>query len=268
LTIVWTTLATLFLLMPGFAFIAGVNITDKNVREIVFRGTPAELAYVVAISLIVHTVFMALPGWPGVLIDQYANQPVSATNGPAVVRSLSHLIFLALVYVILSACVGGLMGLALGKAVAKRRWPIFIKHRWMVDLLGADKGNVVYARVLTSPKYVVEKDSGDHGIFVEGYISDCFFAADGTLLYLAFGSSQTKLIKLDNAAFAAVSGSGTAPLGAASKGNGRLLLEGRNVMMVRYQPSPAAGVSSEADLAKLAQAAEEDSDDGGGHTGV
>jgi hypothetical protein len=267
LTIVWTTLATLFLLMPGFAFIAGVNITDKNVREIVFRGTPAELAYVIAISLIVHTVFMALPDWPGLLIDQYSNQPAAGTAGSAAVQPLSRLIFLALIYVIVSACLGGLLGLGLGKAVAKRRWPIFIKHRWMIDLLGADKGNVVYARVLTTPKYVTEKDSGDHGIFVEGYISDCFFAADGTLLYLAFGSSQTKLLKVDDAAFAAVSGTAATPLGAVSKGNGRLLLEGRNILMVRYQPSPAAGVSSEADLAKLAKAAEED-DDGGAHTGL
>jgi len=54
MNLVLATIATLFLMMPGFAFIAGVNITDKNVREIVFRSTPAELAYVVTISLFVH----------------------------------------------------------------------------------------------------------------------------------------------------------------------------------------------------------------------
>jgi hypothetical protein len=54
--VVWTTIGTLRLLMPGFVFIAGVNLTDKNIREIVFRSTPAEIAYVVAIALIIHTI--------------------------------------------------------------------------------------------------------------------------------------------------------------------------------------------------------------------
>lgn len=37
------TIAAFLLLLPGVSFIVGVNIADKNVREIVFRNTPAEL---------------------------------------------------------------------------------------------------------------------------------------------------------------------------------------------------------------------------------
>jgi hypothetical protein len=262
LTIVWTTLATLFLLMPGFAFIAGVNVTDKNVREVVFRGTPAELAYIIAISLIVHTAFMAIPGGPGLLIDRYAEWSARSTSGMPQPRPLSTLVFLGLFYIIVSALTGGLMGLRLGKSVAKGHWPIFIKHRWMTELLGASQGNVIYAHVLTTPKYMIDKESGDHGIFVEGYISDCFFASDGTLLYLAFGSSVSRLVKLRDEAFAAVSGSSGALIDPAANDGGRLLLEGRNVMMVRYERVAAGGVSSESDLRKLGRATDEDESDG------
>jgi hypothetical protein len=265
LTVVWTTLATLFLLMPGFAFIAGVNVTDKNVREIVFRGTPAELAYVVAISLIVHTAFLALPIGPRTLIDHYVNWSATTSDKTAPPQwSLSILVFRALVYTMVAAFSGGGLGFVLGKVVAKWRWSIFIKHRWMTELLGADKGNIVYARALTMPKFETGEEQGDHAVFVEGYIRDCFFAADGTLLYLAFSSSQIRLVKLSDAALAAVSGTAGAPSEAPGKSTGRLLLEGRNVLMAQYERVLAANVSSPSDLEKLNQAADEDNGNGGG----
>lgn len=36
----------------GIGFIVGVNLADKNVREIVFRSAPAEIGFVISISMI------------------------------------------------------------------------------------------------------------------------------------------------------------------------------------------------------------------------
>jgi hypothetical protein len=44
-------------MFPGFGFIVGVNIADRNAREIVFRNIPVEIGYVVVVSLFVHLFF-------------------------------------------------------------------------------------------------------------------------------------------------------------------------------------------------------------------
>jgi hypothetical protein len=55
------TIGALLLLLPGVGFVTGVNLADKNVREIVFRNTPAEIGYVIVVSLVVHLAFAWLP---------------------------------------------------------------------------------------------------------------------------------------------------------------------------------------------------------------
>jgi|SRR5208337_5662386 len=204
MTVVLATIATLFLMMPGFAFIAGVNITDKNIREIVFRGTPAELAYVVAISLLVHCVFAEI-AWgglsPATLADWYTHATAAASvqaKAPALpsdIPGLAIIVVRSLLYFVVSSLVGLELGFVLGGAV--RRWPdrmkLFAKHRWMLGLVGVRDGDAVFARALTSPKFPQPKGPADEAIIIQGMIRDCFFNADGTLLYLVFNDfKETK----------------------------------------------------------------------------
>jgi len=84
------------------------------VREIVFLGTPAELSYVVAISLIVHSGFAWLPVAslnPGSILQSYL-----AWTPTAPPPYFSHIIAKALAYVIVTACAGGVLGFLLGTA--------------------------------------------------------------------------------------------------------------------------------------------------------
>ncbi len=257
MTVVWTTLATLLFLMPGFAFLTGVFITDKNVSEIVFRTTLTELAYVGAISLTVHTLFFASPFDPGLLIDQFANWYVPGKTAEGSIK-LSSLVSRTLFYSMASAFVGGLAGFGLGKAVAGRLWLIFLKHRWMVEVLGSPGGSAVYARVLTISKYATGKDPGDFAILIEGYMRDVFFASDGTVIYLTFISYQTNLVKLEEPAFGAAWKPVSISPGPSAKAGGALVLERPNILMVQYEPLASVGVSSTSDLQKLSDAISDD----------
>jgi hypothetical protein len=104
-------IAVAFLSVPGFGFIAGINITDKNMREI---------------------------------------------------------------------------GFLLGTAVQQWHIGFFIRHRWMVVLIGGGRREPVFARALTTPIYSVAEQDGEFAISIEGAVRDCCYAADRTLLYLAF----------------------------------------------------------------------------------
>jgi hypothetical protein len=268
LTVVLATIATIFLLMPGFAFIAGVNVTDKNVREIVFRGTPAELAYVVAVSVIVHFLFTLVPsGWvnPGSLLERYVDW--NRLDATTAARGLRPIVSAALFYFLASSIVGGCFGYLLGKAV--QRWPVrfFIKHQWMVALISGGEREAIFARALTTRTYSMPDEKGDFAIVIEGTVRDCFFAADGTLLYLVFTTYQEKVVLLDGNPLldpATRSGEQTfaaVRTGAASLEGGRLVLEGRNVAMVQYfDRRDASRVSSQDARARIARAIEEEDD--------
>jgi hypothetical protein len=229
-TVVLATIATILIMMPGFAFIAGVNVTDKNIREIVFRGTPAEIAYVVAISILVHTLanLFGVRGYNvSAVLEQFDEWQRS--GGP-----LRGVITTALTYTTGAAFVGGLLGLLLGKLVQRRRSRFFIKHRWMVDLLPGRDGAVIFARALTTPSYTVGRDQGDFASLIEGPVRDVYFASDGTLLYIVFSSFQERAVKLGMPLFDGPAKSG----GGASGGrdhSGQLVLEGRHVVMVQYE---------------------------------
>jgi hypothetical protein len=244
LTVVLATIATIFLMMPGFAFIAGVNVTDKNVREIVFRGTPAELAYVVAVSLIVHCGFSLQPYPrvnPGMLLTRYVDWYQAAFNAtPPAVFGLPPIISTALLYFIVSAVAGAVLGFLLGKAVQWWNIRFFIKHRWMVDLIGRSRGKGIYARAVTTPAYSKAREDGDFAIVVEGTVRDCYFAADGTLLYLVFTSFNEHVVRLGEPLFHSVSAAG-GRTGDTTTGDGPLVLEGRHVSMVRYERFSVGG---------------------------
>ncbi len=211
--------------------------------------------------MIVHTFFLTSQIGPGSLINQYAAWSAADSNNAKQGLDLSELVVSTLRYIIMSSVAGGLLGWVLGIAVARNKVPLFIKHRWMIELLGADKGNVVFATVLTAPKYATGKDSGDFAVLIQGYIRDCFFAPDGKLHYLAFRSSKATLVKLGDEALNVFSGAAGKPPGkpgnADNSAGSPLLLEGNNVLMVRYERLPAGGVSSEADIQELEQAVAE-----------
>jgi hypothetical protein len=273
--------------MPGFAFIAGVNITDKNVREIVFHNTPAEVAYVVAVSIIVHFVFTLAPVSsvnPGAILGRYVewNPASPSPTGRPAARELADIVSAALGYFIVSAVAGGVLGIALSKAI--ERWDIrfFVKHRWMTGLVGGGEREVVFARALTKPAYKQKGKDGEEtelAVVVEGMVRDCYFTAEGTLLYLVFISYQERAVRLGDPLFDApigsieVSSDARPSRGAdtrrvprllrprspaANPDGGILVLEGSNIARVQYARRRTGMVTTPAALSRIAKAIKDD----------
>lgn len=320
MTVVLATVATIFLMLPGFMFVTGVNLTDKNIREIVFRGTPAELAYVIAVSLIVHLIFALCANdlWsPAGLIADYV-APEKALDGAAVKK----IIVASLLYFFLSGLAGLAAGVALALSIRRWRWKFFVKHRWMLMFLGLaprrsptriDQGRtrvsqrlervanrtppwlatlvkgvagvvaprvsneVVWARAVTAfeskPGAKETKPSADGAAaeskpaakpsagevpatvsirapkpaeprssraLIEGLLRDCYFSADGVLLYLVFKEWQAADSPVSDAVSTArsVRSSPSGEEDADDDERHVLVLEGKNVAVVQYERYP------------------------------
>jgi hypothetical protein len=167
------TIAALLLLLPGVGFVVGVNFADKNVREIVFRNTPAEIGYVLVISLIVHLSFAYLAMKIGSLSEfntahLYASYLTFERAGAAVSdRDALAFLVASLWYYLVATVTGFVPGLGLGLMVRRRpKGPIgrflgrftssFVKHRWMLQLIQRDQG--VRASVLLKDPFAhIEK---------------------------------------------------------------------------------------------------------------
>jgi hypothetical protein len=231
------------LLLPGVAFIVGVNFADKNVREIVFRNTPAEIGYVIFISVFVHLIFAVVPVVNFNAARLYIEY-ISMSADPKAIPSFDsarQVLIISLAYFVVAALLGFLPGLALGYLVRRQvgKWVyFFVKHRWMLDLIQMDPDVPVYARVVLKETFLVDADRIERPIIVRGVLRDSYFGADGTLLYLVFKTfdeskaDTTKAPCLDRLF-------PHSPLNTSGRGD-QLVIEGQNIAMARYYRQPPA----------------------------
>ncbi|MEJ1970324.1 MAG: hypothetical protein WDN03_17105 [Rhizomicrobium sp.] len=246
------TITALLLLLPGVGFIVGVNFTDKNVREIVFRNTPAEIGYVIAVSLVVHLLFAWLFSRFNVasVILDFQHLETQASNAPAVtVEQMRQALVGTLFYFVMSSFAGAIPGIALGFFVRLCRLKFFAKHPWMLELIRMQRTHIIYVRVLLSPYFPTARDAGNSAIAIEGVLSDCFFDSDGTLLYLVLKQHREQCISLSDAAKAGGDMDGLGPSNGQDKDY--LIIEGRWIVKARYTGVDRAAVVSEPGLAKL-----------------
>jgi hypothetical protein len=257
-----TTLTVLLLLLPGVGFIVGVNFSDKNIREIVFRNTPAEIGYVISVSLIIHLVF-------AFLFSDFNAAAVATKLGslihdhddvdPALIARGRDFLKVALAYCLVTALAGLAPGWLLGQFVRLGRLTFFVKHKWMLDLIGRRKRHVFYGRVLLSPIFATGDSKGQSAITIEGILSDTYFAADGTLLYLVFRNFTETPVSLATAPYLAGK---NAHWPNASEDNRQLVVEGKWITMAQYERLPVQGATRQDAEPKMEQALKEDGIDG------
>jgi hypothetical protein len=243
------TISTLLLLLPGVGFVVGVNLADKNVREVVFRNTPAEIGYVIVISLAVHLFYTVAPyiadtilppprpdlsnfNAAAIYVDYLKHFNKDAIPSP---EDATHGLSVSLFYFLIAAVTGFLPGFSLGRLVRQRRGPwtsFFVKHRFMLDLIEVDPSVYVFARAVIKDRIDIQVDKIERPVILEGTVRDSYFGADGKLLYLVF--KNFKVNAVDGSTSPALDGlvmslpTGKAPI------SDQLVIDGENIALVRY----------------------------------
>jgi hypothetical protein len=253
------TIAAFLLLLPGVGFIVGVNIADKNVREIVFRNTPAEIGYVIFISLVVHLVLAVatalLALFATTILPQNPYRPLDFIVG-CVQRFNAAYVYLkangvsnldidharnatifSLTYFLIASVVGFAPGVLLGRWIREQTWgwtAFFVKHRWMLALVQGGKARSVTARVVLKEKLTLDRNGKERPVVVQGVLRDSYFGSDGKLLYLVFNTFSVQSSDALNAP--ALRGLGAPKVEVST--DDQLLVEGDKIAIARYSQRP------------------------------
>jgi hypothetical protein len=177
----WASLAILLLLLPGIFFFIGLATYDRLSREVVRSSVVSEVAMAVVIAAIIHVVSISiLSAVAGFRLSRFAIPLVAAENSPpTLVRIVSSDILPATLYLGWTTLIGLLLGLLIAEGVVSGRLRRLARHRWIYDLIDADRKRVMITA------YVMMNIVEDSKVLMyRGRLHDIFLNEDGNISYL------------------------------------------------------------------------------------
>jgi hypothetical protein len=189
-SLVWTTIVLLVLLLPGFLFFVGLYSTERMSRDLA-GGALGQLAGVVLVAFLSHGILylLLLPGcrlwawFPCISLPQLASVLQLTGLNDELLGALDTMfqrnglwIFL---YVITTSGAGYLLGKAGAMAVLRGWFRGLAKHQWVYSLVAVDRrGGPVHVFVLTD----IRQD--ERLLMYRGFLREFYVAPDGRIAYL------------------------------------------------------------------------------------
>jgi hypothetical protein len=196
-SLAWTTVVLLVLLLPGFLFFVGLYSHERVSRDVAPGSTLGELAGVVLISVVAHGILLPLIDWlagylvflPVVSIKLLLSTlQLGSEHGPRPAdldAQLNGSVLWIVGYVILTSVTGFLGGSVVGRMIVRGEFRFAVKHAWVYDLLEADSaGGPVHAFVLTDVR------QEEKVLMYRGFVKEFYVARDGTISYLVLKECQ------------------------------------------------------------------------------
>jgi hypothetical protein len=181
MSIVWTTIALIALLLPGVFFFIGLATYERLSREIIRSGVVSEIALASVVAVVLHTVCISLlSAIIGFRLSDFviplATVPVSTKE---FILELSHRLVPAVLYLLGTASFGFGLGVVTAVGIV-RGWLRFLaKHKWIYDVIDRGrKGGIVTAFVMTT---TVEDGKV---LMYRGRIHEIFLLPDGKISYV------------------------------------------------------------------------------------
>jgi hypothetical protein len=182
MSVVWTTIALVALLVPGIFFFIGVATYERFSREIIRSGAVSELALATVVAIIIHTVLIVLlSAFVGFRLSAYV-APVAeyaTISHVELVRRLSAKLMPTIVYLLVSTACGFGLGVLVAVGIVGGRLRFLAKHKWVYDIIDRDRhGGSVTAFVMTT----MTEDS--KVLMYRGRLHEFFMLEDGKISYV------------------------------------------------------------------------------------
>jgi hypothetical protein len=204
LSLVWTTIILLILLLPGFLFFVGLYSKERMSRDVAPSGALGQLSGVVLFAFLTHGILYlsitpachSFESLPCVSVVQLAQVlQLTELKNDALVQldtmfgQFRHWIF---AYVLSTSGFGYFAGARIGKRIVNGGIRILTRHAWIYDLLKRDTtSGPLLAFVLTNVR------EGNRFLMYRGFLRDFYFAPDGRIAYLVLKDCRRYYLVLD-----------------------------------------------------------------------
>jgi hypothetical protein len=249
MSIAWTTVVVIALLVPGVFFFIGLATYERLSRDIIRSGVISELAMAIVVAVAIHTISLSLLGAAGFRLSQFLAPLADYDKIPhsqLLPRLIDHLLPAA-VYLGVTSIGGLALGVLAAVAIVSGPLRFLATHKWIYDIVDADrKGRIVTAFVMTNTA------QNNRVLMYKGRVHELFLGPDGKLSYVALRNGSRYYMMFD----------GTEPttstqlelLGAGQITRStalwdHLLIDGSNIANILFDSSPEIGETGEGEQA-------------------
>lgn len=192
MSVAWTTVLFIFLLLPGVFFFAGLAARERSSRELIRTNAVEDLGLAISAAVVAHflawQIVRLLPYDPASHIVPFFYSDLLLPS--VVVRRIITEAQYALLYIATVSAITFLFGMLLAFLISRGYMRFLVRHKWVYDLLG-NKDGLVTAYVMT------KAETGGFTLMYKGVLTEFYLAAEGKISYVVLKdcSSFTMQIK-------------------------------------------------------------------------
>lgn len=182
MSVAWTTIVILILLLPGIFFFIGLATYERLSREIIRSSVISEIATAIVVSIILHTVSIVVLSAFGFRLSAFLLPFMNAINGNTTGETLTRIsasLLPAVIYLLANTGLGFGCGYVAAFGVVGGKLRFLAKHKWIYDVVDVGrKGGIVTAYVMTT---TVESEKV---LMYRGRVHELFLSAEGQISYV------------------------------------------------------------------------------------
>ena len=242
MSVAWTTVLIIALLMPGVFFFIGYSTRERYSREIVKSSAVGEIGWAVFVAIIIHLVAWGLLAAFGFDLAANAKQVAAYDTMPRaqLVDQIVKRIVPVGLYVTGTALLGLLIGWLLASAIARGWFPFLATHKSINQVMHSMKSGVVTAYVMTTTK------ENNRVLMYKGVLAEFYLSPEGKFIYIALRTCSRYYMKFEDSA---PTTSQQMQLFRDDEASDRtweyLLIDGSNIANILFDPSPQIVANNE-----------------------
>ncbi len=235
MSVAWTTILIIALLLPGVFFFIGFATRERYAREIVKSSAIGDVGWAVLISIIIHLLAWSVLAFFGFNLSGRVNEFADYDRIPH-----SKLIDYAVgvlwplgLYIIATAFTGLALGGAISSLVHRGYLPFLVTHKWINEVKRSMKKGLVTAYVMTTTA------ENNKVLMYKGILAEFYQDRDGKFVYVVLKSCSRYFMTFEEAT--PKTGKQLQLFGAPGQSDrvwDFLQINGDNIANVLFDPSP------------------------------
>ena len=200
MSLAWSTVALLVLLLPGFLFFIGLYLPERISRDILPGSTLTQLGGIVFIAFLIHATLYVLlsifnfPWLPRIDLDLvlkvFNSENYAKESQQQLSQNIEEFSSWILIYFINTYLIGFFIGFFTGKLIVLGPLRFLAKHGWIYNLIEVNKDAYTLAYVLTNIRV------DDRILIYRGFLNEFCFTKEGKISYLALTNCSRYYLKL------------------------------------------------------------------------